>query len=114
VCLATVYVEINGEKEEVMQDVAWIRPEGRGLRLISFIGESRFVQGEIKDIDLVKSSIVLERVTSDSRQPVSDDQQDQKRSELAGNWGEHRSLQGSIHGRVGSSTLIAQCGPAAA
>ena len=75
-CLATVYVDKNGQREEVMHDVAWIKPEGRGLRLISFIGESRLVQAEIKDIDLVKSSIVLEGVTNESRQMVSDDQQD--------------------------------------
>ena len=43
-CLATVYVEKNREKEEVMQDVAWIRPQGGGLQLISFMGESRLFQ----------------------------------------------------------------------
>jgi predicted RNA-binding protein len=76
VCLATVYVERNGEKEEVMHDVAWIKPEGRGLRLIGLMGQDRLVEGEIKDIDLVKSSIVLVGVSSDLRQTVSDDQQD--------------------------------------
>jgi predicted RNA-binding protein len=65
VCLATVYVETNGEKEEVMRDVAWIKPEGRRLRLIGLMGQDRLVEGEIKDIDLLKSSIVLAGVTSD-------------------------------------------------
>jgi predicted RNA-binding protein len=74
--LATVYVERNGEKEEVMHDVAWIRPEGSGLRLIGFMGQDKLVQAEIKDIDLVKSSIVLAGVTSDLREIVRDDQQD--------------------------------------
>jgi len=76
VCLATVYVEENGKKEEVMHDVAWIKPESRGLQLITFMGESKLIQAEIKDIDLVNSSIILETVTGDSRQTVSDDQQD--------------------------------------
>jgi predicted RNA-binding protein len=74
--LATVYVERNGEQEEVMHDVAWIKPEGRGLRLIGLMGENKLVQAEIKDIDLVKSSIVLAGVTSDLREMVPDDQQD--------------------------------------
>jgi predicted RNA-binding protein len=74
--LATVYVERNGEKEEVMHDVAWIRPEGRGLRLIGFMGQDKLVQAEIKDIDLVKSSIVLVGATSDLPEMVPDDQQD--------------------------------------
>ncbi len=75
-CLATVYVERNGEKEEVMRDVAWIKPEGRGLRLIGLMGQDRLVEGEIKDIDLLKSSIVLAGVTSDSRRTVPDDEPD--------------------------------------
>jgi predicted RNA-binding protein len=75
-CLATVYVERNGEKEEVMRDVAWIKPEDSGLRLIDFMGQDRLVQAEIKDIDLMKSSIVLVGVTSDLHQTVSGDQQD--------------------------------------
>lgn len=58
-CLATVYVEDDGQREEVMQDVAWIRPQGGGLQLISFMGESRLFRAKIKSIDLVNSSIVL-------------------------------------------------------
>jgi len=76
VCLATVYIGKNGEKEEVMQDVAWIKPESTGLHLITFMGESKLFKAEIKDIDLVNSSIVLEPLTTDSSQIVSDDQQD--------------------------------------
>ena len=75
-CLATVYVEKNGEKEELMQDVAWIKPESTGLQLITFMGESKLFEAEIKHIDLVNSSIVLEPVTTDSSQMLSDDQQD--------------------------------------
>lgn len=65
-CLATVYVERNGEKEEVMQDVAWIKPAGRGLRLMGLMGETKLVQAKIKDIDLMSSSITLQGATSDS------------------------------------------------
>lgn len=67
-CLATVYVEDDGQKEEVMQDVAWIRPQSGGLQLISFMGESRLLQAEIKSIDLVNSSIVLEKMPTNPPQ----------------------------------------------
>lgn len=65
-CLATVYVENDGQQEEVMQDVAWIRPQSGGLQLISFMGENRLFQAQIKSIDLVHGSIVLERMTTNS------------------------------------------------
>jgi len=67
-CLATVYVEKDGQEEEVMQDVAWIRPQGGGLQLISFMGESRLLQAQIKSIDLVNSSIVLEKMPTNPPQ----------------------------------------------
>jgi predicted RNA-binding protein len=73
VCLATVYVERNGEKEEVMRDVGWIRPEDGGLRLIDFMGQDRLVQAEIKDIDLMKSSIVLVGVSDHLPETAPDD-----------------------------------------
>jgi predicted RNA-binding protein len=67
-CLATVYVEKDGQEEEVMQDVAWIRPQGSGLQLISFMGESRLFQAKIKSIDLVHGSIVLEKMPTNPPQ----------------------------------------------
>jgi predicted RNA-binding protein len=67
-CLATVYVEKDGQQEEVMRDVAWIRPQSGGLQLISFMGESRLFQAEVKSIDLVNGSIVLASMTTNSSQ----------------------------------------------
>ncbi|RLC87558.1 MAG: hypothetical protein DRI79_08460 [Chloroflexi bacterium] len=64
-CLATVYIEDDGQREEVMQDVAWIKPESSGLQLINFLGESRLLQARIKSVDLVDGLIVLERMTAD-------------------------------------------------
>jgi predicted RNA-binding protein len=68
VCLATVYVEDNDQREEVMQDVAWIKTESGGLQLISLLGESRSFQAHIKSIDLLKSWVVLEKTTANSPQ----------------------------------------------
>jgi|GEM_PF-257516 len=72
-CLATVYIEDDGQREEVMQDVAWIKPANGGLQLITFLGESRLFQAQIKSIDLMNSLIVLERMTTDPPQMVSSD-----------------------------------------
>jgi len=59
-CLATVYIDNNGQEEEVMRDVAWIEPENQGVLLISFLGERQLFHTKIKSIDLMHSSIVLE------------------------------------------------------
>ena len=59
-CLATVYVDNNGQKEEVMRDVAWIEPQSPGVLLITFLGERKLFQTRIRSIDLFNSSIVLE------------------------------------------------------
>jgi predicted RNA-binding protein len=73
-CLATVYVEDGGQREEVMRDVAWIKPESGGLQLITFLGEGRLFQAKIKSVDLVNGLIVLERMTADSAKMVPGDQ----------------------------------------
>ena len=73
-CLATVYLENDGHKEEVMRDVAWIVPESGGLELIPFLGKSRLFQAKIKSIDLVNGSIVLERMVVDAAQVGFDSQ----------------------------------------
>ncbi len=62
-CLATVYVDNDGQKEEVMRDVAWIEPQSQGVLLISFLGERQLFHTRIKSIDLMHSSIVLENVS---------------------------------------------------
>ena len=71
-CLATVYVESDGQKEEVMHDVAWIKPESSGIHLITLIGESKLFQAKIKSIDLVNGSIILEGMITDLPQMASD------------------------------------------
>ncbi len=63
-CLATVYVEEDGQREEVMQDVAWIKPANGGLELITFLGESKLFQAQIESIDLMNSFIILKRMTT--------------------------------------------------
>jgi len=74
VCLATVYLEDEGQREEVMRDVAWIVPESGGLELFPLLGESRLFQARIKSIDLVNGSIVLERMAADAARAGFDGQ----------------------------------------
>jgi predicted RNA-binding protein len=66
-CLATVYVDHSGCREEVMRDVAWVEPEGDQLVLIGLLGEERLLRGRIKSIDLLDSCIVLEAAVEDER-----------------------------------------------
>jgi predicted RNA-binding protein len=73
VCLATVYVQNEGQREEVMRDVAWVEPNGSHLRLVSLMGESRLLQARIISIDLLSSSIVLQRTAAEPPQSVSAD-----------------------------------------
>jgi predicted RNA-binding protein len=74
-CLATVYVEDDGQREEVMQDVAWIKPERGRLQLITLLGESRLFQAKIKSVDLMNGLIVLERMIADSAKMVPGDRE---------------------------------------
>jgi len=74
-CLATVYIKDDGQWEEVMQDVAWIKPANGGLQLITFLGESKLFQAQIESIDLMNSLIVLKMMTTDSPERVSGDQE---------------------------------------
>ena len=74
-CLATVYVETDGQREEVMQDVAWIAPANGGLQLITLLGESKLFQAQIESIDLMNSLIVLKRMTAESPERLPGDQE---------------------------------------
>jgi predicted RNA-binding protein len=65
-CLATVYVEKDGQREEVMRDVAWIRCQGGHLQLVTLMRETQLLDATIKSIDLMNSSIILERATSNA------------------------------------------------
>ena len=74
-CLATVYIEDDGQREKVMQDVAWIEPANGGLQLITFLGESKLFQAHIKSIDMMNSLIVMKRMITDSPERVPGDQE---------------------------------------
>jgi len=60
-CLSKVfYVDLNGQQQEVMRDVAQMEAQDNGFLLMGLLGEQKFVQGEVRTIDFVdKHSVVL-------------------------------------------------------
>jgi len=58
-CLAVVYVNREDGKKEIMQDVIRIEAENRGYRLVSLLGEEKFVEGKLKNVDFLQEHSVL-------------------------------------------------------
>jgi len=60
-CLSNVfYIDLDGEQQEVMRDVAQMEAHNNGFLLTGLLGEQKFVQGDVKTIDFVyKHSVVL-------------------------------------------------------
>jgi len=62
-CLSNVfYVDLDGQQQEVMRDVAQMEAYNNGYLLTGLLGEQKFVQGGVRTIDFVnKHSVVLGR-----------------------------------------------------
>jgi predicted RNA-binding protein len=59
-CLSNVYIDSNGQPQEVMRDVAQMEAHNDGFLLTGLLGEQKFVRGEVRTIDFVdKHSVVL-------------------------------------------------------
>ena len=60
-CLSNVFfVDLDGQQQEIMQDVALMESQNSGFLLTGLLGEQKFVQGELRTIDFVdKHSVVL-------------------------------------------------------
>lgn len=58
-CLAVVYVDRGDGKKEAMQDVIRMEAENSGYRLVSLLGEEKFVEGQLKIVDFFKEHFVL-------------------------------------------------------
>jgi predicted RNA-binding protein len=65
-CLSTVYAVQGNEPQEVMKDVARIEIEDAGCWAIDLFGQRTFIQGTIKSVDLMDSTVMIE-----SADPVS-------------------------------------------
>jgi len=61
-CIATVYLDTDGELEEAMQDVIYIEAENSRFHLVNLIGEEKYLEGKLKRIDFWEEhSVVIEQ-----------------------------------------------------
>ena len=61
-CIATVYVDTEGELKEAMRDVVWIEAKDDRFRLINLLGEEKYLEGKLKRIDFWEEhSVVIEQ-----------------------------------------------------
>jgi len=60
-CLAKAYLQENGEKELLLQEVALVEIENKKLILSTIFGEQKEIEADIKQVDFQNSSIILGR-----------------------------------------------------
>jgi predicted RNA-binding protein len=60
-CLSTIYTVSENEKREVMKDVARIEAEGDGFWAIDLFGERTFIEGTIRDVDLLGGTVMIDK-----------------------------------------------------
>ncbi len=61
-CLSKVYVDTDGKRELMMEEVASIGFEKNKLLVKTLFGEQKEIKANIKQIDFVTNSIILENL----------------------------------------------------
>jgi predicted RNA-binding protein len=64
-CEARVYMERDGQREKVMEDVVRIESTETGIVLTKLLEPPQTVQGIIREIDFLKHSVTLAREGTD-------------------------------------------------
>lgn len=59
-CLSKAYLEKNGERELLIEEVASIEVSHDKLRLTTLFGERKEIEARIKEVDFMTHSIILE------------------------------------------------------
>lgn len=59
-CLSKAYLEKNGERQLVLEEVSSVRFEGDIILLSTLVGEKKEVKAELKEIDFMTHNILLE------------------------------------------------------
>jgi predicted RNA-binding protein len=59
-CLSKVYFERGGKKEIILEEVASVTVDDGKLQLKTLFGEQKEINAQIKEIDLMAHSILLE------------------------------------------------------
>ena len=57
--MSTAFVIDNGQREEILNDVAFLKAEDNGFMLTTLLGDNRFVQGRIESIDFMNEHSVV-------------------------------------------------------
>ena len=58
-CLSTVLLTSQNNRQEVMKDVARVETHDDGFWLINLFGEKTFIKGTLQSIDLVDEHVVV-------------------------------------------------------
>ena len=59
-CLAAVYQGVESD-HAIMQEVAHVRIDGNTVELETLFGDSKVIQGRIREIDFMNSNIFIEQ-----------------------------------------------------
>jgi predicted RNA-binding protein len=58
-CLSTVYIQSQGRRVKVMEDVAQMESDKDGYLLVGLLGDQRLVKGAVRKIDFVDDHLVI-------------------------------------------------------
>ena len=58
-CESRVLIERSGKHELLMEDVVRVEVDGEDIKLMGVLGEKRHVRGSIKEINLLKNTILI-------------------------------------------------------
>ncbi len=58
-CEAVVFVVKDGERQQVMENVVTVHPEGDKLLLTDLFGEQKLIAARIEKVDLTGHEIIL-------------------------------------------------------
>ena len=61
-CLSKAYVDRNGKRELVMEEIASVEIEDEKLLLKTLFGEKKEIEASIRQIDCLTHSILLENL----------------------------------------------------
>ncbi len=59
-CESSVLVERDGNRELLMEDVVHVEVNGEDIKFMGILGETQNAKGRIKEINLMKHTIVME------------------------------------------------------
>jgi predicted RNA-binding protein len=68
-CLANIYRRGNGGKL-IIKDIAYLKVDGDQIEVENLAGESKILQGRIKEIDFMNSDIIVDEIAYESEHGI--------------------------------------------